>query len=830
MPYCITATSGAGTSLGDNTFYEQGLYARPGQSGGNSGIPPHNTVFTARNNAGIQFLMPPDYTTNNDLMIDSSITTGTFTFATPVVATNLAVLNADGNGATTVNYTVNHIDGTTEGGSLSLLDWFTGGSTVAWGANGRITSGATYNNYNSSSVNNNAPYLYVNTITVSSNAAITNIVFSYASGAAHANFYAVSANAGGTNWTPAPVSGFNQISTVPATFPLTATMDQGAGTQVLNYQWQVGTNGVFVNLADGGRISGSKTSTLTLTNAQLADTASYQVVVTNSAGAVTSSTALLVVYSSTPDLTVAGDPISVFGGIDAAANGVTDAIDHTTTAWINYGANGAAPFTGPVGLVVTPSRGTSVVTGVRFYPGADSTDNDPVDYTLEGSNDGATFTPISASSVWLPNDRNAAGLSLNAATEVTREIPLANSATYTSYRLTFHNVRNPATAAGLEIGEVELIGFYAPAFTVQPVAAATRYAGGAATLTAAATDWPAPGYQWYVNGATALPGQTNSTLVLTNLALGQSGNVYTSVASNYMGAATSTGTLRIVIPRPVANYAAEVLADQPVAYWRLNETNVDLVNNPGNDGAVANDYVGGYSGTYSNASLQLPGLNPLVNPDTAAGFGTAATNNAPGFANDSFVDNIPLDFGTVSNAHFYAAQLAPPIIQAPTNTTVAEGTKATFAVADYGAPPLSYIGNFVASFTYQDTTVGGGGADGVAFVLQNDPAGTAALGNTGGGLGYARIVNSVALLLDIYTGNSQGGTGIAIGTNGVTPGDPGTIAGLTYTSASPVLLTDGNPVDVSLAYAAGVVNLRDGVRASLQSNQSRTCVTTRARR
>src|SRR5215472_12500175 len=45
-----------------------------------------------------------------------------------------------------------------------------------------------------------------------------------------------------------------------------------------------------------------------------------------------------------------------------------------------------------------------------------------------------------------------------------------------------------------------------------------------------------------------------------------------------------------------------------------------------------------------------------------------------------------------------------------------------------------FVGAFQASFTYQD--IGGGGADGVAFVIQNDPAGTDALGLSSQGLGY----------------------------------------------------------------------------------------------
>lgn len=41
-------------------------------------------------------------------------------------------------------------------------------------------------------------------------------------------------------------------------------------------------------------------------------------------------------------------------------------------------------------------------------------------------------------------------------------------------------------------------------------------------------------------------------------------------------------------------------------------------------------------------------------------------------------------------------------------------------------------------------------ADGLVFVMHNDPAGSNALGGTGGGKGYTGITNSVAVALDIY--------------------------------------------------------------------------------
>jgi hypothetical protein len=72
----------------------------------------------------------------------------------------------------------------------------------------------------------------------------------------------------------------------------TATFTSAAsGTLPLNYFWQ--KNGV--DLSDGGNVSGSATTNLSLSNVQDADGANYALVVTNMAGSITSSPALLVV-------------------------------------------------------------------------------------------------------------------------------------------------------------------------------------------------------------------------------------------------------------------------------------------------------------------------------------------------------------------------------------------------------------------------------------------------------------------------------------------------------------------------------------------------------
>jgi hypothetical protein len=101
------------------------------------------------------------------------------------------------------------------------------------------------------------------------------------------------------------------------------------------------------------------------------------------------------------------------------------------------------------------------------------------------------------------------------------------------------------------------------------------------------------------------------------------------------------------------------------------------------------------------------------------------------------------------------------------------------------------VGQFIAAFTYQ----AGGSltADGVAFVLQNAPAGASAVGARGGSLGYASISPSAAVEFNLWDGGSNG-------TGYYTMGNTGHVGGLPYLSTSPVSLKSGDPIEVTLTY------------------------------
>ena len=71
------------------------------------------------------------------------------------------------------------------------------------------------------------------------------------------------------------------------------------GSAPFTYQWRK----AGVNLADGGNVAGSATPTLTLTNVQSGDVASYDVVVTNNVSFITSNAASLAVTPAAPTIT-----------------------------------------------------------------------------------------------------------------------------------------------------------------------------------------------------------------------------------------------------------------------------------------------------------------------------------------------------------------------------------------------------------------------------------------------------------------------------------------------------------------------------------------------
>lgn len=221
-----TATMDSGTANTGTTWYEEGYNtASP-----TTGLPHPGTTFTSASLSNHSYAMAPSYTANNALMLDSTLTSGTFTFLTPAAYSGLSLLESGGNNGASFTYTVHHQDGTVETGNTNIPDWFSG-SNPAYTANGRVDAGT----FAFSAGNQNNPRLYSLDIALTNTTSpVSSISFNYTSGGGHAAIMAISGLSGGT-YSPISVSGYNEDIVVeaaagkpgPLTGVTTATMDSG---------------------------------------------------------------------------------------------------------------------------------------------------------------------------------------------------------------------------------------------------------------------------------------------------------------------------------------------------------------------------------------------------------------------------------------------------------------------------------------------------------------------------------------------------------------------------------------------------------------------------
>ncbi len=175
--------------------------------------------------------------------------------------------------------------------------------------------------------------------------------------------------------------------------------------------------------------------------------------------------------------------------------------------------------------------------------------------------------------------------------------------------------------------------FRTPFIAQQPVPAnLVQYAGTSRTLSVAANGALPLSYYWATNGV-PIPGAISPALVMGNLQIANSGN-YSVIVSNAYGAVTSSIVSLTVLAPPSYPFAQIVLADHPIAYWKLDETG----------GTIAHDYVGGLNGLYNLVALNQPGDN-LLDTHRAARFGLLASTT-------SLVTNIPLSFATSTSTNF----------------------------------------------------------------------------------------------------------------------------------------------------------------------------------
>jgi hypothetical protein len=185
-----------------------------------------------------------------------------------------------------------------------------------------------------------------------------------------------------------------------------------------------------------------------------------------------------------------------------------------------------------------------------------------------------------------------------------------------------------------------------PVITQQTPANLEIFSNSSPTLYVTALGVP-PAYQWNINGI-AIPGATNSTYTVTNIAVS---GTYGCSVTNYLGSNGIAPIAITVLPDPTAPYAAQVLANGPVAYYRLDEAS---------GAPTAFDYVGGFNADYTNvetgnvgASALPSGYAPLSDPNDP--YPVFGYENSPNLNNNYAGDvNSYLNFSTPNgqNAEF----------------------------------------------------------------------------------------------------------------------------------------------------------------------------------
>jgi hypothetical protein len=136
-----------------------------------------------------------------------------------------------------------------------------------------------------------------------------------------------------------------------------------------------------------------------------------------------------------------------------------NAIDHTLDKYLNFGQNNDGVNTG---LIVTPSMGQTLVTGLRFQAANDSPNRDPFTFTLEGTNDSDPTLPGTG---WALIASGQTGFQTDPGRDIWQiagsEPSFANSSIYTSYRLLFPTMRGTGQNS-MQVAEVEFLGIPEP--------------------------------------------------------------------------------------------------------------------------------------------------------------------------------------------------------------------------------------------------------------------------------------------------------------------------------------------------------------------------------
>lgn len=350
---------------------------------------------------------------------------------------------------------------------------------------------------------------------------------------------------------PPTITGLtNQTLQVGQSTTLSATVD-GSPTPTL--QWYLSTDGG----ATSNAISGATSASYALSNVQYSQNGYIYYLWANNSSGTTVSNMTLTVTHTAPSITGLTNQM-VYAGNNVTMTGTVSGVPTPTLQWYNGASaltaktNSSLTLTavsvadsGTYSLVASNEAGivtnsmTLTVVSASVPPTIAGLTNQTVldggSATLAATVDG---NPAPALQWYLSTDGGVSSNILSGATSSTYAL---NSVTYSQNGYIYYLMAS--NTAGVVVSNMTLtVQQVAP--TITGLTNQTLILGMNATLTTSVSGAPAPALQWLVNGA-PITSATNSTLVLTNVQLSQSGYVYSLVATNPAGILTNSMTLTV---------------------------------------------------------------------------------------------------------------------------------------------------------------------------------------------------------------------------------------------------------------------------------------------
>jgi len=583
-----------------------------------------------------------------------------------------------------------------------------------------------------------------------------------------------------------------------------------SGNSPFGYQWQANGGSGYTNLIDGGTVSGSGTTTLTLSAVTANNALNYQVIVTNSFGSITSAPASLTVTApALIDVDVGGGPVQSGAAVLGTAADV---------AWNSYSSVGASSLSNlkdsggntltGVGLNISggyaygndttagtlDAATTPLMQDFLFNTGAlmvsvtGLTGYSNYPYTLVVYAAGTTYSGAQAATVAVTAGSTGTTPASGIVTSASRKISLGNGVAYqkftgifTGSTLTFTVA--PASSGGINLNGLQL-QFSPLAITTQPVSQTTSQ-GGTALFTVGAVGTGPLNYQWQVtNSGTGtfvnltdggqFSGSQTNTLSIANLVTNNSlayqvivslGN-YSVTSSPAILAVqtapviTSQPTSQTVVIGNTATFSVNALGSAPLSYqWQANG-------------------VSGYTNLIDGGQISGAGTNVLTISPVSANWGLAyrvIVTNSIGSITSSVASltvapntlNIDVDFGSG------ATQSGSAVVGAPGDVWNAVAAT-TGTIKNTANATLSGVGLTLTS-SGVNTDTGGTAMDAATSPLMQDYT----YGNnstvTVSLTGLAPYINSPFTLVVYSAGDSSGQGGILTLTGAASGNTAGTL-------------------------------------------------------